>query len=178
MIAHKKLKNYLILGGLTLIFIGPLAAAVVLYNKHPAWLTDKTLNKGQLLSPPLDFNTLKKQILFKSNRQHRWQIVYLTKTNCAQVCQQQLNQLEQVILALGKNSDQVSAILIQIELSSEIKNKNISHYSITTHEYQHFFSAKKLATGYYIVDPLGKIMLYYPASTPSEHLYKDLTHLL
>ncbi len=178
MIANKKLRPYFILVWLMLIFIGPLVVAVVLYSQHPAWLTQVTLNKGQLLSPPLDFNTLKKNVIFKSSRQNRWQILYLSNTNCKQPCQQRLHHLTQVILALGKNSDQVSAILIQINLASKIKNNNISHYLISTYEYQRFFTTKKLATGYYIVDPRGKIILYYPNNASAEDLYKDLTHLL
>jgi hypothetical protein len=31
--------------------------------------------------------------------------------------------------------------------------------------------------GYYLVNPAGKIILYYLANAPGEDLYKDLTRL-
>ena len=178
MTSNKKLYPYFTLGLLILIFVGPLVAAIILYSQHPVWLMHNTLNKGQLLTSPLYFNTLKKQLILKKNRHNPWQIFYLAKTDCKQYCQQRLHRLKQVILALGKNRNQVSAFFIQATQASKIKDNELSHYLITKNEYYRFFTAKKVGEGYYLVDPQGKIILYYPATVPSENLYKDLIHLL
>jgi cytochrome oxidase Cu insertion factor (SCO1/SenC/PrrC family) len=174
----KKLNPLFILGLLLLIFMGPLISAVVLYIQSPHWLTEKMLNKGQLISPALAFNTLKKQIIFQKEQHGPWQVVYLTNTDCHQICQQRLDRLQHVILALGKNRHQVNATLIQIDHSSTLKNKQINHYLISGDDYQHFFRHNKMGTGYYLVDPQGKIILYYSEKWVGEDLYQDLTRLL
>lgn len=172
-----KLQPYLILSLLIFIFAGPLILAIAFYCKPPAWLTQKTLNRGILIYPSLDFKKLKKQTIFKNKIYKPWQILYLTNTKCQQSCQQRLHNLHQIILALGKHGTQVTTTLIQIDSSSTFKSA-INYYTITKKEYQHFFLNKKLTTGYYIIDPAEKIILYYPLNTPGEAVYKDLMHLL
>lgn len=108
----------------------------------------------------------------------RWQVFYLTDKKCSQVCQQRLHTLRQIITALGKNSWQINAALIQIAPSATIYNNAFDSYTIQEKEYQKVFANKKMYMGYYIIDPQGKIILYYPANIPGEDLYKDLLRLL
>ncbi|MES2142738.1 MAG: hypothetical protein V4471_07665 [Pseudomonadota bacterium] len=174
-----KLNPYFILGLLVFIFIAPLILASLLYIKHPAWLTQKTLNKGKLIYPALDFKKLKKKIIFHKKIHTAWQIFYLTNSSCLKDCQRRLHILHQVILALGKKSSQINAALIQIDPTGGMKNnRSINNYSITTEEYLRFFINNKMAMGYYLVEPTEKIILYYRINTPGESIYKDLTHLL
>ena len=174
-----KLNPYFILGLLVFIFIAPLILASLLYIKHPAWLTQKTLNNGEFIYPALDFKQLQKKIIFHKKTHIVWQIFYLTNNDCLKDCQQKLHILNQVILALGKKSAQVNAALIQVNPTTTLKNNHsINTYSITKQEYRRFFTHKKMAIGYYLVEPTEKIILYYRTNTPGESIYKDLIHLL
>ncbi|MES2998317.1 MAG: hypothetical protein V4700_03230 [Pseudomonadota bacterium] len=174
---NKKINPYVVLGLLIFIFVAPLVLAAMLYRNAPDWLHNKMLNKGQFLSPPLDFTNLKKHLIRSADIHKPWLIFYLTKSECNQLCQQRLHLLHQIILALGKNRSQVNAALIQTRSSITFK-KPINAYWITINEYRRFFKRKKMDNAYYIVAPGGKIILYYPADTLGEDLYKDLILLL
>lgn len=175
---NKKIRSYCILGLLLLIFVGPIVAAMIIYTQRPHWLSQNAVNKGKLISPPLSFHVLKKQNIVQLKQSRRWQLVYLTKTNCKQRCQQRLHRLATVILALGKNNKQISVTLMQVGNTSPLDIKSINHYLITHYEYQHTFIRKKLGEGYYLVEPQGKILLYYPINATSKAIYKDMHRLL
>ncbi|MDQ8038884.1 MAG: hypothetical protein REH83_00585 [Rickettsiella sp.] len=174
----KKLNIYFNLGLLIFIFIGPLIFAIGLYLKTPQWLKQKTLNNGIFISPPIDFDKLKKKIIFKSKSLRRWQVFYLTNKECKKACRQRLYILHQIITALGKNSWKLNPALIQVDPSATVYNNLFDSYSISVKEYQRVFVNKKMYSGYYLIDTQGKIILYYPTDTPGEDLYKDLLHLL
>jgi cytochrome oxidase Cu insertion factor (SCO1/SenC/PrrC family) len=175
---NKKVRAYSILGLLLLIFVGPIITAVIIYAQRPHWLSQNTVNKGELISPPLNFNALKKQNISRLKQPRHWQIVYLTKTDCEQPCQQRLHRLAKVILALGKNNKQISATLIQVNSALPLNLTSTNHYLITHHEYQRMFTSKKLSEGYYLVAPQGEVILHYPVNASSEAIYKDMHRLL
>jgi hypothetical protein len=180
---NKKSYSCFLLVLLIFIFSAPLILAAVIYHTNPNYLHHNTLNKGQFLSPPLAFKNLKKHVVFISATHRPWLIFYLVNADCRRLCQKRLHLLYKIILALGKNGDQVDAALIQTGSSITLKkfmrkNSFIHVYWITAHERHRFFQKRGMGNGYYLVDPAGRIILYYSADAPGENLYKDLTRLL
>jgi hypothetical protein len=185
----KKSKNYLFIFTLLLIiFLTPLIAAVILYNKNPLWLHQKTVNKGTLISSSLNLQQIK-LISHKAplhSLSGTWFLFYLTESPCQKHCQRNLHRMRQITLALGKNRYRVKYGLIlakekSLTGQSFINNDANLYFTISKPELKNFFSTLKIkhpTNAYYLADPFGKIILYYASDAPGEALYQDLTRLL
>lgn len=191
--AKKQAKPLLILLGLLGLFLSPLILAMILYVKKPIYLQHKTTNKGQLIDSLANFNALDKTTLYAppdmlAKQKKYWLLFYLTRVPCNELCQKNLHLMHQIKIALGKNSAQEQYALLQVGRSQDLvpteriqPDLHLLNYFIADKEFHRFFSAfivKKSAEGYYLVDPLGRIILYYPPHTRGEAIYQDLSHLL
>ena len=186
----KRSNNYLFIFALLLcIFLMPLIIAIILFNKNPNWLHLKTVNKGTLISTNLNLQQLKlipsKTTLgsFKPT----WSLFYLTLSPCRKLCQNNLYRMHQIILALGKYHHQVQYGLILAEdkplaiHTFPNKNKDLLNYTISKQHVQKIFFAlnsKNHSAAYFIADPSGRIILYYPNDVAGEDIYQDLMRLL
>ncbi len=186
---HQQPKNYLsIFLLLLIIFLTPLMVAILLYNKNPLWLHHKTVNKGYLIPSGLNLHQIKlisRKSISRSFNQS-WFLFYLATSPCRELCQKNLHMLRQITLALGKNSSRVKYGLILANDKSRArtlisKNSDLLVYMISTPEFKKYFSTLKIngySNAYYLADPFGRIILYYPGKTPGEAIYQDLTRLL
>lgn len=187
---NKQSKNYLFIFLLLLIiFLTPLIVAVVLYNKNPLWLHHKTVNKGTLISSSLNLQQIKLNSDRTSSRSLKdsWFLFYLTKSPCRQDCHKNLHAMRQIILALGKNRYRVKYGLIFTNKKSLTghsflnKNSDLLYFRISKLELRNFFltlNLKHPTDAYYLADPFGKIILYYPYDASGEDIYQDLSRLL
>lgn len=187
---EKKLNNYwLIFGLLIFIFLIPLIIAFMLFNKNPNWLHLKTVNKGTLISTNLNLQQLKlipSKITLGSFKP-TWSLFYLIASPCRELCQNHLYQMHQIILALGKYRHLVQYGLILAEDKPRVippfpnKDKDLLNYTIAKQYVQKIFLAfnsKGPNAAYFIADPFGKIILYYPNNVAGEDIYQDLMRLL
>lgn len=186
----KQSKNYLFIFLLLLIiFLTPLILAILLYNKNPLWLHQKTVNKGTLISSNLNLQQIN-LISYRTTLRSlsgTWFLFYLAKSPCREVCHKNCHTIRQITLALGKNSSRVKYGVILANdksLISQIlikKDANLLVYKISKPELEKHFSSLKInknSDAYYLADPFGKIILYYPGDTSGEDMYQDLSRLL
>ena len=189
----KQQKPLFILLGLLILFLSPLILAIILYLNKPIYLHHKTTNKGQRIDSLANFNALDKTTLYQprsafTKQKKYWLLFYLARSPCRDLCQKNLHLMRQIHIALGKNSAQEKYALVQVAHSKDrIKNEHrqqdphLLNYFISDKEFHKFFSVsrfKQSAEGYYLVDPLGRIILYYPPHARGEAIYQDLSHLL
>jgi cytochrome oxidase Cu insertion factor (SCO1/SenC/PrrC family) len=186
----KQANNYLFIFLLLLIiFLTPLIAAILLYNKNPLWLHQKTVNKGTLIFSNLNLQ----QIKLSSHRttlrslNGTWFLFYLAKSSCRKACRKNLHTLRQVTLALGKNASRVKyGLMLANEKSFATyplinKESDLLYFTISKSELKNFFltlSINHPTDAYYLADPFGKIILYYPSNSSGEDIYQDLSRLL
>lgn len=187
----KQSSNYLFIFGLLLfIFLMPIIIAAILFYKNPNWLHHKTVNKGTLISANLNLNQLslipnnKSCHLSKSN----WLLFYLTHAPCDELCQKNLYKMRQIILALGKYQHQVQYGLIlandtPLQMQSlSSKAGDLLVYTLSKKHFQKIYSSLNIknfkAAAYFLSDPTGKIILYYPNNAAGEDIYQDLIRLL
>lgn len=145
-------QNKITLWLLMFVFIGPslLAAALYLYRDH---LHFKTLEKGHIISPPIDSQT---QPFFNSAYLGKWQLIYVSSTECSTTCQASLNTLKQIHAAVGmKDQSRVEYRSIPASLIPVIQPGNIA-----------------------IIDPRGWLMMQYSNSADPIGILKDLRRLL
>ncbi|WP_342147131.1 hypothetical protein [Rickettsiella endosymbiont of Aleochara curtula] len=187
---HKKTKNYLFIFALLLIiFLTPLIVAVILYNNHPLWLQHNTVNKGTLIYSRLNLQQIKliPHITKLRSINGSWFLFYLAESGCHELCHKNLHTMRQITLALGKNRYRMKYGLILTNEKSLItqpfinKDTDLIFFTISKPELKNFFSTLKIKNsteGYYLADPFGKIILYYPSKTSGENIHQDLTRLL
>lgn len=182
---------------LAVIFIGPMIAAWSLYFSDNRWLLGETINHGQLVQPPLNFNQIKLTALDGANMDmssfhNEWLMMYITPTPCDTVCQNNLYKMRQTWIALGKDQDRVQRLLVLI---SEVHSLNIDKKMLDQYpemfyakssvaDIKQFFASAVLAgvtplQGMLcLVDPNGNLMMVYKSDANPEDLLKDLTRLL
>lgn len=180
---------------LLVLFIGPLVIAWFMVIEG-----DKlgSSNYGQLIQPPLDITQLPlldtngntfAQTQFKDH----WIMVYVEPDSCRELCQKNLYFMRQIRLATGKDMNRVERVLITFTdqpNDPQLSNLLTSVYPGTLHllvakkQFQQFIAPLSTSTlalqqgSFYLVDPHGNVMMYYPAEVKPSWIFKDLTRLL
>lgn len=183
-----------ILLGLAVIFVLPftIAKTMHLLNVHPT-----SHSYGTLINPPraLIFATLKDTQGGEVKPQQWlkiWSIVTTDTTGCSQACQAQVHLLKQVHTALDKDIKRVQRVLIAPTIKADTASALHKQYPdliiLGTADAQSLqfaakFNADEITTapskgGVYLVDPLGNLMMTYPADMNPKGMLTDLKKLL
>jgi len=190
----KNRKTFLIL---LAFFITPTMMGYLAY--YGKWIDgSSTVNKGRLLSPPIAIENLNLRMadgsLFaQPTLRGRWWLFYQVPSSCEQACLNSILQTRQVRLALGKNTDRVKRVLIIEpkwltafpELANQIKSGHEDSLILAPSEIMQP-TTNPLEPGLiYIVDPLGNMIMTYPAYKDTQEailkaklILKDLNKLL
>jgi hypothetical protein len=113
----------------------------------------------------------------------RWSLIYASTGPCETECAEALTRLEQVWLSLGGDRDRVQRILL---LSAAPEGVTVPDgFVIGLIELSggdalvDLFGRERLELGrYFVVDPLGNIILSYPGAADQQGLLDDLERLL
>lgn len=169
---------------LSLLFIIPLISAWYLYTHHDEW-TIKTKNRGQLLNPLLRLENFPLYVAENNTRadvkklHKKWQLIYLDPSDCQHDCKKNLHKMRQVWMALGKHRDRVSGLLITTMRAQEISTQypGLLHLWSTKKSLADFLE-KTPQGAFYLMDPLGYVMMVYPPDVTHQNLYDDFMRLL
>ena len=145
-------------------------------------------NRGELMLPPASFESLGLQSgasgFNLENLEGRWGILVFGSPACnTEVCQDVLYQTRQAHIGLGREAERVVRAYISTEQlnSQELQKEHPEVFWLNAGQAG---VTKALKTGswpenrYFIVDPLGNIMMGYQAGQPGGDLLKDLQRLL
>lgn len=141
---------------LILIFFIPMASSWFLYH-HAKWFPLKTLQHGVLIKPPVNIKSF-----LPESSQKKWDVIYVSSDICDQECKKINADLHQVQKALGNDRDRIVVM--------HLKNSEV-HWPF---DKTSFIFVKKI----FLIDPLGNLFLYYPASTDPMNIFHDLKRLL
>ena len=89
---------------LVVVFVLPVVLAKFALDQD--WFNRGATNNGQLLDPTVDANSL------FAEQPKKWRVVYVVPAQCDKTCQNAIYSIQQVDLALGKESDRANATLI------------------------------------------------------------------
>lgn len=173
-------RSRLILLALFAIFFLPFLLAYGL-NFFSDWRPAGTTRHGDLIEPPRPVGKLTG--LTSDALQGRWSLAYLGAGGCDPACERQLYQLRQIRLAQGKNIDRVQRLLLWEGNVPDLVRQVVDG------------EAGALLGGWsqaapgawngiwqpgavYLIDPLGNLMMRYPAGTEAQGIVKDLERLL
>ena len=179
-----------ILLGIAVIFVLPftIAATLHLLNVHPT-----SHSYGTLVSPPhalalsvmhdVQDKEIKPQQWLKI-----WSIVTIDSTGCAELCQAQVHLLKQVQTSLDKDSKRVQRILlaptIKADTANALQKQNpdliiLAEADAKVSQFAAEFNVAASTKGrVYLVDPLGNLMMSYPADMNPKGMQTDLKKLL
>ncbi len=179
-----------ILLGMAVIFVLPftIAATLHLLNVHPA-----SHSYGTLLNPPhalavpvmhdAQGTEVKPQQWLKI-----WSIVTIDANGCAEPCQAQVHLLKQIQTSLGKDSKRVQRVLLAPTIKADTANALQKQYpdliilaeaDAKASQFAAEFNVAASTKGrVYLVDPLGNLMMSYPADMNPKGMQTDLKKLL
>jgi cytochrome oxidase Cu insertion factor (SCO1/SenC/PrrC family) len=115
-----------------------------------------------------------------------WSVVMVDAASCAELCQKQAHMLKQVHTLLNKDAKRVQRILLVPATA------NSNAISALQKQYPGLIvlagadaetvsfagNFNMAANGVYLVDPLGNLMMSYPANLEQKSIFADLKRLL
>lgn len=186
--AQRRSRMHLIL--IALLFAAPVISAWVTWKYLSADGVHDTTNAGVLVRParplttvplvdpagaPLDDHLLSR----------RWSYVILAGEGCDAACVERLHVTRQVRISVSKDSSRVQRVLVVRRASAGLAQLRADQPDLViavaagqawTAFSEQFTSAG--AAGVYLVDPLGNLMMRYPATVPPKGMLQDLRKLL
>lgn len=162
------------------------------------WQPTGAMNYGELVSParPLaefELRTLEGKSFALDNLKSRWTLVYFGGGACADACRENLYKMRQVQLAQGREATRVERVYVITDgvpgpglVSLLREHPGLHVLRGTVAQVRVLASQFTLAQGtpldgldrVYVVDPLGNLMLSYPADADANRMRKDLARLL
>ncbi len=184
-------RNRLVLILIFALFLAPLVAAVLLQSDWADYAPEETVNRGELLEPPVALafervGTITGTTDADDDR-NRWRVVQVESTPCDAACEQRVTDLRQVHLATGRHQDEVAIVLVGVS-GPEVRNRMLEIYGrfqLATDTGGEFEASLATANGApplpgtaLIADPEGNALLRYAPGYDRGDLNKDLTKLL
>lgn len=164
----------------------PMMIAYGLFFFAPDLIPKTTTNRGELIQPSVDVSD-------RLATDGRWQLLMPMADTCSQACQsrlqQVLHQTRQINIALGKNADRLGRGLVRATplapADSEVMKTDYPNLTQIVDAQLlaqlSLLSSTTLASeGYsvFLVDPVGQLILAYPAARVDKPLLLDLKHLM
>jgi len=185
MTAHKTAKGrvqFLLIAG---VFLGPLALAVWLYFAGLDLAPTGRTNNGALLQPIVNLvDALPDSPLHKHNDGH-WVLMYANEAACDDACAHSLYTLRQSRLMLGEEMDRLVRVFLHGDTAPDtvlLANEHKGLVALQDSSLKDLLDKKKPtdldAGGYYLVDPLGNLVLYFRPDIDPSAMVEDIEHLL
>lgn len=178
-----------------LLFLLPPVSAWVAWKYLGEQGVEVTTNAGTLIAPPrpLKIEGLHRAdgtVLAEGDFRGRWTYVVFASANCDERCEQQLYLTRQIRLAMSKDVARVQRLLVFAQqpapaLAQHLAEEHADLIWVVRSEQaqallQQFGGAGFGSAGeqYFLVDPLGNLMMYYDSDIPTRGIMKDLQKLL
>lgn len=167
------------------IFLGPLAIAAWMYFTNSALIPEGRTNHGALLQPIVRLtDALPGSELHVHNEGH-WLLLHADAGACDEDCEYALYTLRQTRLMLGKEMDRVVRVFLHGETPPDtvfLAEQHEGLVALRDDSLSELLDGKRpqglAAGGYYLVDPLGNLVLYFPPDIDPSAMVEDVKRLL
>jgi hypothetical protein len=159
---------------ISLIFALPIAVAMYMYYSDTAVPVSSTV-KGDLIYPP---RALPEETFLKV-----WSLVVVADEQCDSTCLRSLEHIRQIRLSLGPKMTRMQTIYLPGAATAIRPKLSSEHPKLIVVQPENSTSTRELIGNFengevFMVDPLGNLMMSYPASTGMGDIRKDVAHLL
>lgn len=155
--------------GVVLAFLVPVIGAKLVLDQH--WYQGAATNKGVMLVPPVELGELKQQL------PEGWVIALPAPSGCQQRCQQGLYAMNQLDIALGKETDRANPVVIYAEQHPFDLSQVPVVTGVDSPELLALFNTLP-SEQLFIIDPLGNIVLHYPLYADEQKMRLEAKNLL
>jgi hypothetical protein len=171
---------------LAVLFFGPLLVATILFEFSDRWRPEGVSAEGELITPavPLrDFaSTSADGVVDPSFFRGRWTLLHVEET-CNLACEAALFKTRQIRLTLGRDTDRVQRLLVvpgDVTPDAELLARHPDLAVARGGDLRPLLEnlGPRVPGAFFIVDPMGNLMMRYPSDAPAKGLQKDLKHLL
>lgn len=170
---------------ISLVFFGPLILAAWLYFSGAGLQPMGRTNHGELLEPFLNIRDALPESPIHAQNEGHWLLVYAKDGACDETCEYALYTLRQSRLMLGKEMDRLVRVFLHGESAPDTVYLAEEHAGLITLSDSGFSTLLKnkrpselSAGGYYLVDPLGNLVMYFPPDIEPSDMVEDIKRLL
>jgi len=185
MTTHTKRKGRIQLLLVAAVFLGPLAIATWLYFGGQGLTPDGRTNNGALLEPIINLTDALPESPLLARTDGHWSLIYENSAACDAACEYSLYTLRQSRLMLGKEMDRLLRVFLHGNTPPDTVLLADEHQGLITLQdsaLSDLLENKKptdLASGgYFLVDPLGNLVLYFRPDIEPSAMVDDIKHLL
>lgn len=155
--------------GVALAFIIPIIGAKLVLDQN--WYQGAATNQGVMLVPPVELGELKQRL------PEGWVVLLPQSGACDAACQQGLYAINQLDVALGKESGRVSPVFLTATADNYDLTNTPVVQAVTDTELSQTFAGLPAAQ-IYIIDPLGNVILHYPLHQDEEAMRMEAKNVL
>lgn len=185
MTTHTKRKGRIQLLLVAAVFLGPLAIATWLYFGGQGLTPDGRTNNGALLEPIINLTDALPESPLHARTDGHWSLIYENSAACDAACEYSLYTLRQSRLMLGKEMDRLLRVFLHGNTPPDTVLLADEHQGLITLQdsaLSALLETKRptdLASGgYFLVDPLGNLVLYFRPDIEPSAMVEDIKHLL
>ena len=185
MTENKKRKGRIQFLFVAAIFLGPLALATWLYFSGQGLTPEGRTNHGALLEPLVNLTDALPGSPLHEHGDGHWVLLYANRAICDEACQYSLYTLRQSRLMLGKEMDRLVRVFLHGDTAPDTVLLAGEHVGLIPLQDSRLYDvlenkkpAELEAGGYYLVDPLGNLVLYFHPDIDPSAMVEDIKHLL
>ena len=166
------------------VFFGPLAVATWMYYSG-AFLPEGRTNHGELLMPVTNIVADNPSSEIAALGDGYWLLLYSNEQTCDQSCRDALYTMRQSRKMLGKEMDRLKRVFLHGESSPDTVKLADEHAGLIVLRDDQLFAllynkkpAELSAGGYFLMDPLGNLVMYFVPDVDPSDMVGDIKHLL
>ena len=170
---------------IAVIFLGPLAIAAWMYFSQSSLIPEGRTNHGTLLQPIVRLADALPDSGLHAVGDGRWRLLYTNRGECGEPCEYSLYTLRQSRLMLGKEMDRLVRVFLHGDIPPDTVLLAEQHEGLATLQDDRLgelLDGKRpegLAPGgYFLVDPLGNLVMYFSPDTDPGEMIEDIKRLL
>jgi hypothetical protein len=164
------------------------APSVAAWFAYFVWQPESRANYGELIEPhPFSdpgLRRLDRGFFRLSQLRGKWVLLQIDSGVCAESCRKKILTMRQVRLAQGKDAGRVERVWLIADaappdamLLADYPGMHVARARARPFLAE-FPAARNPADHIYIIDPLGNLMLRFPANPDPQRMLKDLARLL
>jgi hypothetical protein len=167
------------------VFLGPLALATWLYFAGQDLTPAGRTNNGALLQPIANLkDAVPESPLYVHSGGH-WVLLYANDAACDEACAHSLYTLRQSRLMLGDEMSRLVRVFLHGDTAPDtvlLADEHKGLVALSDSALKGLLDDKKPADleagGYYLVDPLGNLVMYFHPDIDPSAMVEDIKHLL
>ncbi len=167
------------------VFLGPLIAAAWMYYAGQGMAPVGRTNNGALLEPIVQLTDELPDSPLHAHNDGYWVLLYANGEACDDNCQFAVYTLRQARRMLGDDMDRLVRVFLHGETLPDTVWLAEEHKGLVTLQdggLAELLEKKRPADldagGYYLVDPLGNLVMYFPPGIDPQAMVEDIEHLL